>query len=108
MPSTIQCGCGENLTEVSPPCFMYNSLGRITNGLYPYHIQGIQYLEPRNMGDWNSAAGLMHTSACITIFCSPARYSLLAIELTIPGTPVYGVTTIHREQYKVISDTVSL
>jgi hypothetical protein len=44
----------------------------------------------------------MHTSACIDIFSSPARHSLIAMEPTILQIPIYALTTFHTVEEKVI------
>jgi len=54
------------------------------------------------VGGWNSAIGFMHTSACIDIFSSPARHSLIAMEPTILQIPIYALTTFHTVEEKVI------
>jgi len=44
----------------------------------------------RNIGDD------FHTPACIATFCSPTRQCSLAMESTIPETPIYGLMKITR------------
>jgi len=56
-----------------------------TEGLYPYHMQQIQYLEPGDVGRRMEFCRWSETHlTCVVTFCLPTRHSLLAMESTLP------------------------
>ena len=76
-----------------------------TEGMYPYHIQCIQYLEPVDMCRQLELCPCINSNPHVirNIFFMTRRI-LPAIESTIRETVIYGIVIIHRELSKATTN----
>jgi hypothetical protein len=60
-----------------------------TEGLYLYHVQRFQHLEPADTGSRSEYCHWINAKPiCYVIFCLPMKFILLAMESTVSDTPV--------------------